>query len=260
MAARESVSRGVPLFIVHAFSWAGTGPEGYDEPRRAATGILEEAVATAKRSTPGVRVRGRLEDGPADRVLTRLSRRAELVVLGDDDLATTPWLPPGSVLVQTVARAFCPVAVARGPRPPSGVVLAAVDGSPWSVQALRHAANEARRRDAVLEVVHAVSGSSARAQAQGDAILSASMAAGGDLGRVRSRLLSGTPGAALVRASAQARMIVAGPRGTNGTGLLGSVAREILHRAACPTIFVHGQVVPVQRVPGRPASRDALRR
>lgn len=263
LAAREAVSRGRQLRVVHAFTWPNTlspDPPGgpvtdldaqYDEARRSASQILEQAIATAKRSTPGVRVTGQLVDGPADRVLLQLSRTAELVVLGDDDLATTSWLPVTSVLVQTAARAFCPVVIARGPRPPAGSILAAVDGSSWSVQGLRHAAAEARRQGTTVEVAHVLAHAGDRAEEQGRQILAAAVAAVPELGRSRTRLLTGAPGPALVRASGQARMITLGPRGTRGAGLLGSVAREVLHRAACPTVFVHGSALPAPRAPGR---------
>jgi hypothetical protein len=171
LAAREAVSRAGRLRVVHAFTWpaapAVSGASGYDGARRAATRIVDEAVGTAQRSTPGVRVTGQLVDGPADRVLVQLSRSAELVVLGDDDLATTPWLPATSVLVLTTARSWCPVMVARGPRPLGGPVLAAVDGSPASVLALRAAAEEGRRRHARVEVVHVVREAGARPEAGG---------------------------------------------------------------------------------------------
>jgi nucleotide-binding universal stress UspA family protein len=247
LAAREAVSRGCQLRVVHAFTWPSPRPQSadldYAGARRAASQVVEEAVATAKRSTPRVRVSGQLVDGNADRVLVQLSRCAELVVLGDDDLATTPWLPSSSVLVLTVARAWCPVLVARGPRPPSGPVLAAVDGSASSLLALRLAAVEGRRRRAPVEVVHVVK----EASEAGRRVLAAALADVPELKRKETRLLTGLPGPALVRASGQARLIILGPRGTRGAGLLGSVAREVLHRGACPTMFVHGNAIPAQR-------------
>jgi nucleotide-binding universal stress UspA family protein len=234
LAAREAVSRACQLRVVHAFTWPSpTGDLGYETARRAASRAVEDAVATAKRSTPRVRVSGQLVDGSADRVLVQLSRGAELLVLGDDDLATTPWLPSSSVLVQTVARAWCSVLVARGPRPPAGPVLVAVDGSACSLLALRQATAEGRRRKAVVEVVHV----------KGDKPLD-------DIPELRNttvRVLAGPAGAALVHASGQARVLVLGPRGTRGSGLLGSVAREVLHHATCPTVFVHGGAIPAQR-------------
>ncbi|MEU4240590.1 universal stress protein [Actinoplanes sp. NPDC026619] len=247
LAAREAVSRGCQLRVIHAFTWPNSSPDL--DHRRAAAEMVEQAVATAKRSTPRVRVAGQLVDGVPERVLVRQSRGAELLVLGDDDLATTPWLPPTSVLVQTVAHAWCPVLVARGPRPPAGVLMVAVDGSPSGILALRHAAAEGRRRRVGVEVVHVVKELSERHEEEGRRILAAAVAAVPDLGRVRTRVLAGPPGPTLVHASTRARVIVVGPRGTRGAGLLGSVAREVLHRAACPAIFVHGRAVPGQRTP-----------
>lgn len=239
LGAREAVSRGRLLRIVHAFTWADESAD-----RLGAERLLAEAAATAQRSTPGVRVEPQLVDGPADRVLIQLSRTAEMVVLGS--------APPGSsVLLQTVARAFCPVVVARGPRPPAGPVLAAVDGSPWSVQALRHAAFEARRRGVSVEVVHVVARAGYRAEDEGRAILAAAVNAVPELRRARSRLLTGMPGPALARASARARLTVLGPRGTHGSAPLGSVARYLLFQGASPTVFVHGPALPAPRTPAR---------
>src|SRR3954469_4158145 len=231
LAAREAVSRGCQLRVVHAFTWPSPQPWGagldYDRSRRAASQVVDEAVRTAQRSTPGVRVTGQLVDGLPDRVLLRLSRTAELLVLGDDDLATTPWLPPASVLVQTVARSWCPVLVARGPRPPRGTVLAAVDGSANGKLALRHALAESRRRRAALEVLHVVREYGGRYEEQGRQVLAEAATAAP---AARTRLLAGAPGPTLVLASRCGRVIVLGPRGTREAGLLGAVAREVLHR------------------------------
>jgi nucleotide-binding universal stress UspA family protein len=250
LAAREAVSRGCQLKVVHAFTWPSHGPPGagtdYGRDRRAASRVVDEAVLTAQRSTPGVRVTGQLMDGPADRVLLRLSRTAGLLVVGDDDLATTPWLPPASVLVQTVARSWCPVLVARGPRPPRGTVLAAVDGSANGMRALRHALAEARRRRTALEVVHVVREYAGRDEERGRQVLDEAAAVAP---AARTRLLAGAPGPTLVLASRRGRVIVLGPRGARDAGLLGGVAREVLHRGACPTIFVHGRSVPAPRTP-----------
>ncbi|WP_250002618.1 universal stress protein [Actinoplanes sp. M2I2] len=255
LAAREAVSRGRELRIVHAFTWSNPHPDlnypdqnhDYDGARRTATRIVEAAVATAQRSTPGVRAQGQVVDGPADQVLLRLSRTAELLVLGDDDLATLPWLPSGSVLVQTVARAWSPVLVARGPRPKAGPILAAVDGSPGALLGLHLAAAEGARRNVGVVVAHVIEGAGPAAERKGRDLLAAAVAAVPELADHRLRLLTGTPAAALVQASSQARLTVLGPRGRHDTGLLGSVARTVLRRAASPTLFAHGGSVPSQR-------------
>jgi nucleotide-binding universal stress UspA family protein len=255
LAAREAVSRGCPLRVVHAFTWPhpqSPGAGDYAGTRRAASRVVDAAVAIAQRSTPGVQVTGQLHDGIPARVLVHLSRTAELLVLGDGNLSVSPPLPVSAPLMQAAARAWCPVVIARGPRPPAGPVLAAVDGSAFALAGLRHAAAEAARRQIPVEVVHVIAEPSADARERGQRILTAAVAAVPALSRARQRLLIGAPGGALARASGHARMIVLGPRGAHGSALLGSVARELLHRGACPTVFVHGPVLAVPPVPADP--------
>jgi nucleotide-binding universal stress UspA family protein len=242
LGAREAMARDRKLRVVHAFTWpdqrAGDPPLGYAQARRDASRIVDKAVAAAQRSTPGVRVSGVLVDGLPARVLLQQSRAADLLVLGDDDLAMTGRVTPDGVLMQAVSRAFCPTVVARGPRPPSGPLLAAVDGSPNSLEALRFAAEEAALRETPIVVAHVIEG--AAREAQGREVLDAAVAAVPGLRDPRKRLLLGDPASALVRASRKARMVLAGPRGRDGAGLLGPVAHELLRRGACPTLFVHG--------------------
>jgi nucleotide-binding universal stress UspA family protein len=255
LAAREAVSRGMELRVIHAFTWSGArpGPDPH-ESRRAAARLVEEAVATAQRSTPGVRAEGLLLDGTPDHVLIRLSRSAGLLVLGDDDVNALARLPENATLVQVAARAWCPVLVARGPRPASGPVLVAVDGSAASRKALLLAADEAVRRDRPLEIAHVLADpGDGRQEELGLDILRAAVASVPRCLRKRVTLLHGDPAQALVRASAHARLLVLGPHGAGGARLLGSVARHVLHRGACPTIFFHG-AVPASPAPAHGAA------
>jgi nucleotide-binding universal stress UspA family protein len=242
LAAREAVARGRELRVVHAFTWPrrDAPDQEYAPARHAAARLVEQAVTTARRSTPGVHLTGILVDGLAVRVLLQLSRSAELIVLGDDDLAAVARLPIDSVLLQVVSRAWCPVVVARGLRPPAGPLLAAVDGSAASRLALRYAAAEAQRRDIGVEVVHAIERAGGAAEKAGRRVLTDALTAVPDLTGARTRLLIGDPANALIRASRRARMIIVGPRGQDGATLLGPVAQELVRRCACPTVFVHG--------------------
>jgi nucleotide-binding universal stress UspA family protein len=262
LAAREAVARGRDLRVVHAFTWPSTYPDAddqdYGQARHAAAQVVDEAIATARRSTPNVHVAGFVVDGLPTRALLQQSRTAELLILGDDDLATSPRLPIDSVLMQTVSRAWCPVVVARGLRPPIGPLIVAVDGSPESKLALRHAALEAQRRDVAVEVAHVVERAGARAEQEGRRVLAESLAAVPGLAHARPRLMIGDPGRALVRASRYARMVIVGPRGRDGAALLGPVARELLHRCACPTVFVHGTTAGERRYAGTVPSAAAL--
>jgi nucleotide-binding universal stress UspA family protein len=244
LGAREAAARGIPLRIVHVFAPTGirtqpdrAGDDGWAQVRHRAGAAVAEAVAIASRTARGIPVRGLVLDGTPVRELLRLSRSAELIVLGGGDLTRTNHLRIDSVLVQTVSRARCPVAVAHGIRPPAGPVLAAVDGSAIALLAVRVAAAEACRRGVPLEVVHVREPAGGERAAR--RLLESAVAAAG-AHPVRSRLLTGDPGPTLVRASRQARMMIVGPRGAGGGALLGQVARRLLHRCACPTVFVHG--------------------
>ncbi|ROP34213.1 universal stress protein [Couchioplanes caeruleus] len=242
LGAREAVTRGQPLRILHVFAWPGMrytdDPSDYASARQEAGRIVEEAVATAARSVPGVRGEGLVVDGQPVRELLRRSRTAGLLVLGADDPATGVRLPLDPVLVQVVSRARCPVVVAHGVRPPAGPLLVAVDGSPSSWAALRLAAAEARRRGVTLEIAH-VAATDAAVPAGRRLLDRAAAACPGELVEVRRTLLVGDPAPTLVRTSRRARMMILGPRGTGG-GLLGAVAGELLRHCACPTLFVHG--------------------
>lgn len=260
LGAREAMARGRPLRIVHVFSWPG--PRSFDDApdwasaRHEAGDIVAEAVATASRTVPAVRVEGLLVDGLPARELLRRSRTAELIVLGDDDLALSPRLPADSVLVQTVARARCPVLVARGDRPPAGPLLAAVDGSPSSMLALQVTADEARRRGAPVEVAHVVGRDDTREA--GRRLLEAAVAAVPALRGAHTRILVGETAPILIRASRRARMMIVGPRGAGGGSQLGAVAQQLLHRCACPTVFVHGTPAGERSPAGTVPSAGAL--
>ncbi|GAA3345895.1 universal stress protein [Amorphoplanes nipponensis] len=260
LGAREAVARGQPLRILHVFSWPGRrslddAPD-WASARKEAGRIVAEAVATASRAVPGVHVEGLLTDGLPVRELLARSRTAALVVLGDDDVGLGPRLPADSVLVQTVARARCPVVVARGNRPPAGPLLAAVDGSPSSLLALRVAAAEAARREIALEIAHVVGHEDDRDA--GRRLLESAVAAVPGLGGARRRVLVGEPAPILVRASRRARMMIVGPRGVGGGSLLGPVAQQLLRRCACPTVFVHGTPAGERSPAGTVPSAGAL--
>lgn len=260
LGAREAVARGEPLRIVHVFSWPGA--RSFDDApdwataRRDAGRIVAEAVATAVRTVPGVHVEGLLTDGLPVRELLRQSRSAGLVVLGDDDLTMSRRLPTDSVLVQTVARARCPVVVARGNRPPAGPLLAAVDGSPSSMLALHLAAVEARRRGTAVEVAHVVRHEDNREA--GRRLLESAVAGVAGLQEARIRVLVGEAAPILIRASRRARMMIVGPRGVSGGSLLGTVAQQLLRRCACPTVFVHGTPAGDRSPAGTVPSAGAL--
>jgi nucleotide-binding universal stress UspA family protein len=252
LAARESVARGQPLRVVHAFAWPGydvaAGGVPYDELRGRAAEVLARAVTTAIRSAPAADVAGFLVDGPPARVLLQQSRTAQLLVLGDDDPGAVVRLPTDSVLAQAVARSRCPVLLARGVGRSEGPVVVGVDGSAAAGLALQFAVAEAARRHAPLEVLHAwepkdggpgAPGEEQAAQAVLDAAVQGAVPGPTE---VLPRLVRGDPAGELIAASGRARLLVIGPSGADGRfgALLGAAAQTVLRRGCCPIVFVHG--------------------
>jgi nucleotide-binding universal stress UspA family protein len=254
LGAREAVTRGRRLRVINAFA----DEHDFVAGRRRATAVVNEAVAAARESAPRLRITGEVVDGAAVRVLLQQSRAAEVLVLGGVALADGPRFSPDSVLRQIIARAWCPVAVVRGPRPPSGPLLVAIDGSAAAFFALRHAAFESQRRGLGLEVVHVVAEPDAAAEAAGRRLLAEAIGAvPGLAARARSRMLTGDPATALIRASRQARMVIVGSRGVSGLQP-GSVALALLRGCACPTVFVHGSTAVEHHSTGTVPSMGVL--
>src|SRR6056297_2700073 len=138
-------------------------------------------------------------------------------------------------------------------------IVVGVEGSGGARAALRWAIQEARFREAAVEVVTAYSttyvpaspdfnyvpldpvdleGEVERMQAAVvDEVLSAVDAGGVEVIR---RIVRGRPADALIKAAAGADMLVVGSRGRGGFRglLLGSVSQSIAHHGDCPVVIV----------------------
>jgi nucleotide-binding universal stress UspA family protein len=131
-------------------------------------------------------------------------------------------------------------------------IVVGVDGSGSSQDALQWAVDEARRRHATLEVVHAwravpiadyffteqvPGGSSRYAQKLLDEAVEAV-----DTTEitVEKKLKTGGAAAALIHEARDADLLVVGSRGHGGFGglLLGSVSQQAAHHAPCPVVIV----------------------
>ncbi len=136
----------------------------------------------------------------------------------------------------------------------AGVVIVGVDGSEASKEALRWALGYPRLTGASVHALTAwqYPANSAWAPAildqldlEGDArralkeTIEEVIASYQDVA-VRSGVLEGTPGLVLVRAAANAELLVVGSRGHGAFAgmLLGSVSEHCVHHASCPVVVI----------------------
>ncbi|WP_028803960.1 universal stress protein [Streptomyces sp. 142MFCol3.1] len=271
VAAREAALRGTGLRLVHAFGWPSIHVPPGGPPwnpamagvRELVDGTLIKAEQRARQAEPHVEIIREVTVGEPLMVLEIESRTASLVVVGSRGLGAFGSLLLGSTAVHLAAHGRCPVLVVRGTPKPAGPVLLAVDGSPAGEAAVEFAFSEAALRGAGLLAVHVWNTWSERAyEGPGDPL---NMVV--DIERLREeeqRLLDETlsewekrcPGVAverrlvrsrirpaLLEASRDAQVVVAGARGRGGfTGmLLGSVSQALLHHAHCPVTVVRGK-------------------
>lgn len=201
-------------------------------------------------------------DLPAPALLD-VSAGADLLVVGARGLGGFRGLLLGSVSQHCLHHASVPVAIVR--RGPDHVadrvgrgerVVVAVDGSAVSRRALAWAAEEARVRDATLDVVHAwhapyVGGyplapmpldpapfQEASTEILDEAI--ASVGAGNLPARVERSSLEGGAASVVLDLAKGADLVVMGSRGVAGfkAALLGSVADQVAHHAPCPVVVI----------------------
>ena len=143
-----------------------------------------------------------------------------------------------------------------------GTIVVGVDGSPESQAALEWALGEAKLRGAAVKVVHAWVMPIAFAggappfvlpeaheafDSEGEKILDDALAAaGGGVGEgvaVERSVVEGPAAQCLLRAAADADLLVLGSRGRGGFAglLLGSIGQQCAHHARCPVVIVRGK-------------------
>ena len=133
-------------------------------------------------------------------------------------------------------------------------IVVGVDGSEGSQKALQWAIEEAGRRDATVEALHAwepgltaglYSGAvftEESVQEAGEKVLDDTIAAADPAGstKVERRCVTAQPAAALIEAAKDADLLVVGSRGLGGFYrlLIGSVSSPVAHHAPCPVVVV----------------------
>jgi nucleotide-binding universal stress UspA family protein len=264
-ALDEGARTGHPVRLAYVFEWMpagswlgpGPGPWPDETARREVAAMLDDAVAEAAGSHPGVVVDGVVLDGPAAILLREQSERAALMVLGNRGLGGFTGLLAGSTTVTVCAHAHCPVVVVRAVDPAAGTrpgpVVVGVDGSDSSLLALEFAFSQAAHRGVPLLAIRGWSPPATpwvppvldpaeitRAeQAALDEVLTGWRAKYPDV-EVRAEVRTAGPAADLIEASRSAQLVVVGSRGRGGFRglLLGSVSQQLLHHAECPVAVV----------------------
>jgi len=146
-------------------------------------------------------------------------------------------------------------------------VVVGIDGSPAADVAIKWGTQEAAARRSPLHLVYALAPGSAPAQA-GEVVYKAVAQARGLMPGIviDSRIESGSPSAALVKASGSAAAVVIGSRGLGLMigALVGSTGLDLAANARCPVVVVRpdlGSMAGVRVVigyDGSPASDTAL--
>lgn len=267
-AAAEAAAMGSALRLLHAVRspvttdvfGVVTSPSIDASEQIAAAGVLDAAVARARRVAPGVQITAFMVRGSATSVLHRESRHARLLVLGAHDPSRTGVrrLLQGSVPLRLTGAARCPVTVVhdrhRAPDGRTPSVVVGVDGGEASAATLAFAFRAARRRGAGLTAVHAwaedrpadlegVSAPPARSEAGAVALVERAVGPWRALYPdvpVTTVTDRRDPASALILGSAGADLVVVGSRG-RGRALgvaFGSVSRAVMAGSPGPVAVV----------------------
>ncbi|MEV2241585.1 universal stress protein [Micromonospora sp. NPDC049891] len=252
-AAQAAAWRSRPLHLVHGY----LHPLGYGVPinpyevgvpaaSEDGRKMLEQAAAELVDRWPGLTVEVRQVAGGPGATLVEESRRAELVVVGSRGLGGFAGLLLGSVGTQVAAHGHCPVLVIRPPDrpiPTEGPVLVGVDGSESAELAVGYGAEEAVRRGGTLVLVHIADEGTDDGEAAALLATAGAAARGSHPGlTVEERVIAAPkPDQALIEATGDAALVVAGSRGRGGFAglLLGSVSQALVHHARCPVLIAH---------------------
>ncbi|MGB3439337.1 MAG: universal stress protein [Actinophytocola sp.] len=264
-AAREAMTHGTSLRLVHACDVPFGYPGGYVGHRQLRDALAEqgrESLAQAEKvageAVPGLRVDAVTHMGGAVPTLVEESATAAQLVLGTRGLGGFTGLLVGSTAVELASRSHCPLVVVRGMvSTTTGPVVVGVDGTPASEAAIEHAFAAASAYGTGLVAVHTWSDLLVEtAFAGGAAALDFSplaQTAAAELGErlagrreeypdveVTRHVERERSSVALLRHAENARLVVVGTRGRGGFRglLLGSTSQHLLYHAPCPVAVV----------------------
>jgi nucleotide-binding universal stress UspA family protein len=265
-ALAEGVRRGRP--VTAATAWIDPVTAGYPlgtvlqggslAVEKAATELVEQAVAEASARVPGVddiEVRAVALRGAAPVVLAEASRDADLVVVGTRGHSALSRAVLGSVSSSLLHHAHCPVAVVPEAQPASERaprVVVGVDHSPASKAALAWAVEHAVSRGAALAPVIVREPSWSVEAPPGQ--MGASLAQLEENERqalhdavpddvqvpVEPEVLAGHPAETLLARVQPQDVLVLGSRGRGGFAglLMGSVSTAVSQHSRCPVVVL----------------------
>lgn len=196
-----------------------------------------------------------------DRALIAASQDASLLVLGGRGLGGFTGMLLGAVTYHCLHHAACPIAIVREPVPEAAPerserIVVGIDGSDSAHAALLWAVEEARVRNATLDIVHSwhvyYGGGGAYGLAVVDPTLFEAPARrtldgcldGVDVSGLdvepRRTLVCDAAAHALLTASEGADLVVMGSRGIGGFAglLIGSTTTQVVHHAQCPVVVI----------------------
>lgn len=281
----EAVRRGLRLHLFCAGIRQVPGGDALDNDPHLAADVMRAALAAAdnRLAAAAAHARQRSADlattfeSAVDHAaggLVDLSAQADAVVLGRSGHGPMVGALLGSVALQVVTHARCPVVAVQastgdGSSNARGVVVG-VDGSGGSVLALGYAFEQASWRGVPLEVVHAwwttaTSGLTQEFQEQQAdqerLTLSETLVGWSEKYpdvEVRTSLPMGPAELTLTEAAKDAELLVVGSRGRGGfrSLLLGSVSQGVLQHATCTVAVVREQSRISDMVAGRPSVED----
>jgi nucleotide-binding universal stress UspA family protein len=188
-------------------------------------------------------------------------QKTDLIVICTHGYSGAQRVVMGSTTEEVIRQAPCPVLTLRHRTAPKAALnirrlLAPVDFSEPSRQALQYAVGLARRLDAALTVCHVVSpvppsrrwttlarDLEAEAVQQAERILARWVKpAASSLGGIQTRVLVGTPRDQIIQQATalQADLVVMATHGRRGLArwLLGSTAEAVVRHAPCPVLVV----------------------
>lgn len=244
-------------------------PEGAESGfHTASESALLVAESTAKGAAPHLEVTATMRAGIPHEELVKASHGTDLVVIGSHKTSAVAGIVNGTLPLKVAGHAECPtVVVPVGWQPRRGDVVVGWSDDPTAEAALDFAAAEAVRTHEDLVIVHTWgSAPSAPMDGDGSAVLVQELGAAhrqllADAAHrvevahpglsVTQLLRAASAAVSIVRAAANASLVVVGSRGRGAVAgfLLGSVSHDVVVNMPAPVVVIPRKSAPVDVYP-----------